>query len=97
MLSQTLQDVHTDIGSAVKSVEGIKAELEEWLTDAGKINSKWEAVWDQAIEACNRAEVPEPVEHRQRRAIRADFLDSKNYNKFRIPNTWMESNRSKSY
>ena len=39
MLSETLQDVHTDIGSAVNTVEGIKAELEEWLTDAGKINS----------------------------------------------------------
>ena len=50
MLSETLQDVHTDIGSAVDTVEGIKAELEEWLTDAGKINSKREAVCDQAIE-----------------------------------------------
>ena len=75
MLSETLQDVHTDIGSAVDAIEGIKAELEEWLTDAGKINSKWEAVWDQAIEACNRAEVPEPVEHRRRR-VRADFFES---------------------
>ena len=56
--------VHTDIGSAV---EGIKAELEEWLTYAGRIDSKEEAVWDQAIEACNRVEVPEPVEHRRRK------------------------------
>ena len=75
MLSETLQDVHTDIGSAVDTVEGIKAELEEWDTDAGKTNSKWEAVWNLAIGVCNIAEVPEPVEHRRRR-VRADFFDS---------------------
>ena len=67
--------MHTDIGSAVDTVEVIKAELEESLTFASKINSKWEAVWDQTIEACNIAEVPKPVEHRRRRA-RADFFES---------------------
>ena len=75
MLSETLQDVHTDIGSAVDTVEGIKAELEEWDTDTGKTNSKWEAVWNLAIGVCNIAEVSEPVEHRRRR-VRADFFDS---------------------
>ena len=52
-LSDTLQDVHMDIGPAVDTVEGIKTELKEWDADAGKTNFKWETAWNQAIEVCN--------------------------------------------
>ena len=34
-----LSDSNVHIELVVDTVEGIKAELEEWLTDAGKINS----------------------------------------------------------
>ena len=51
MLSETLRDVHIDIGSAVDTVDGIKAELKSGIQMQARLtpNGKQYGTWNRSM------------------------------------------------